>query len=187
MLDLHDDPLDKFSFMNPQEGAKEFLSALGNGAMLFKAEDSKSEDYGQEFDTISSKTNSNLDSESSGTDNNAFLQSSSLPPPLPAVKNKGKAKGTSTSKRGTTVQAHTVPYNPQTCSTSIQSEQELTLFIVRMHPMLVPPCLTSGKPSACLLKNVLVYFEDGNESADPPNTKSGYYKSFSIRIQAGVI
>ncbi|KIK75941.1 hypothetical protein PAXRUDRAFT_18557 [Paxillus rubicundulus Ve08.2h10] len=64
MLDLYDDPLDKFSLMDPQEGTKEFLSALGNGVMLSEAEDSESEDYGQELDTISSTTNGDLGSDS---------------------------------------------------------------------------------------------------------------------------
>ncbi|KAF8137587.1 hypothetical protein EV363DRAFT_1446409 [Boletus edulis] len=67
------------------------------------------------------------------------------------------------------------PNNTKHAAMSIQSEEELALFITRMRPMLVPQRLANGKPSTRPLKNVLVYFEDGgsdDESADPPNARS---------------
>ncbi|KAI9571120.1 hypothetical protein HD554DRAFT_2239249 [Boletus coccyginus] len=229
----------RFSFtVDPQEGAKEFFSTLGNNAMVSESEGNlASENYGQELDAISSTTNGDLGSESSRTDN-AFLQSSL--PPLPTAKKKGKAKFTSTCMGGTSMQAHMVQstYDPQTCPfvipcvirksnstnfpfdnesdityeepcdsvaaklkccspalklqycldpnntkhavTSIQSAQELTLFMARICPMLVPPHLANGKPSTCPLKNILVHFEDGssdNKSANPPNLNAHNPKS----------
>ncbi|KAG8217398.1 hypothetical protein J3R82DRAFT_5512, partial [Butyriboletus roseoflavus] len=50
--------------------------------------------------------------------------------------------------------------NVKHTATFIQSEQELILFIARMHLMLVPQCLMNGKPSTCPLKNVLVSFKN---------------------------
>ncbi|KAH0826108.1 hypothetical protein J3R83DRAFT_5877 [Lanmaoa asiatica] len=81
-------------FTNIQEGAKKFLSALGNSTMLESESENKSEDYGLDLDAISSMTNGDLGFKSSGTDD-AFLQSSLplLPPsPPPPAKRKGKAK-----------------------------------------------------------------------------------------------
>ncbi|KIK94856.1 hypothetical protein PAXRUDRAFT_142010, partial [Paxillus rubicundulus Ve08.2h10] len=51
------------------------------------------------------------------------------------------------------LQYHLDLNNAKHAATSIQSKQELTLFMVRMCPMLVPPCLANGKPSARPLKN----------------------------------
>ncbi|KAG6380462.1 hypothetical protein JVT61DRAFT_8607 [Boletus reticuloceps] len=231
-----DAPPEVFSFIDSHEGAKEFLSVLGDSTMLSDPEgDLESEDYGREIDAVSSTTNANSGSESSGTDD-AFLQSVLPPPPPPAVKKKNdKAKSTSARRGGTSTQARAVEstYDPQTCSfviqcvvrrpngtnspfaipsqitydklrmevakklkcfpgtlrlqyrldpnntkhaaMSIQSAQELVLFITRMRPMLVPQRLANGKPSTRPLKNILVYFEDGSsddELADPPNARS---------------
>lgn len=106
------DPSEVFSFTAPQEGAKEFLSALGDGVMLSDPED-ESEDYEQDIAAISSTSNADLSSESSGTDD-AFLQSS-LPPPPPATKK--KVRSTSMSREGTSTQARTAQstYDPQAC------------------------------------------------------------------------
>ncbi|KAH0836898.1 hypothetical protein J3R83DRAFT_8710 [Lanmaoa asiatica] len=108
-------PHEDFTFTDPQEGAKEFLSALDDGAMLSDPEfEGKSEDFSLALDAISSVTN-NMSSESSGTDD-AFLQSS-LPPPGPTAVKK-KAKSTSAKRGGTsTTQACTAQstYDPQTC------------------------------------------------------------------------
>ncbi|KAI9573991.1 hypothetical protein HD554DRAFT_2035111 [Boletus coccyginus] len=46
--------------------------------------------------------------------------------------------------------------NAKHTATSIQSEQELMLFKMRMCPMLIPPHLANGKPSTHSLKNVLL-------------------------------
>jgi hypothetical protein len=44
-------------------------------------------------------------------------------------------------------------------SMSIQSDDELQMFIERMWPMLVQPRLANGKPSTCILKPIVVYFD----------------------------
>ena len=44
-------------------------------------------------------------------------------------------------------------------STSIQTENELQMFIEQMQPLLVPPCLANGKPSTRIPKPTIVYFD----------------------------
>lgn len=48
----------------------------------------------------------------------------------------------------------------KTGSISIQSDDELNIFKVKMRSLIVPKCLPSEKPSTRPMKNVLVYFED---------------------------
>ena len=52
-------------------------------------------------------------------------------------------------------------------STSIQSDDELQMFIERMRPMLVQPRLANGKPSTHILKPIVVYFDACGTSITP--------------------
>lgn len=54
-------------------------------------------------------------------------------------------------------------------ATSIQTDDEFTLFIQRMRPLFVPQRLASGKISQKALRKVIVCFED---SADERSTES---------------
>jgi hypothetical protein len=45
-------------------------------------------------------------------------------------------------------------------ATSIQSNEELHIFIRRMRPLIVPQRLTNGKISTRALKAIVVHFED---------------------------
>ena len=49
--------------------------------------------------------------------------------------------------------------------TSIQSQEELEIFVLKMHHLIVPPLLSSGKTSTCKLKPVTVCFKNAAESA----------------------
>ncbi|KAI6022251.1 hypothetical protein BKA83DRAFT_8627 [Pisolithus microcarpus] len=64
-------------------------------------------------------------------------------------------------------------------ATSIQSEEELDLFKTRMHTLIVPQCLPSGKLSTRPLKAVLVFFEDVStaDAKNPSTTTSNGNKA----------
>jgi hypothetical protein len=52
-------------------------------------------------------------------------------------------------------------------STSIQTENELQMFIERMRPLLVPPRLANGKPSTRIPKSTIVYFDACGSGVTP--------------------
>ncbi|KAI9572444.1 hypothetical protein HD554DRAFT_2036032 [Boletus coccyginus] len=58
-------------------------------------------------------------------------------------------------------------------STSIQTDDELDIFIGRLQDLIVPGCLPSGRKSTCTPKNPVVQFEDaaslGNGSSSHPS------------------
>lgn len=61
----------------------------------------------------------------------------------------------------------------KTAFTSIQSNDELEIFIETVRPLIVPPCLANGKPSTQPMKPVTVYFDDAaseDELAGPAPT-----------------
>ncbi|KAI6044618.1 hypothetical protein EDC04DRAFT_2599354 [Pisolithus marmoratus] len=62
-------------------------------------------------------------------------------------------------------------------ATSLQSEKELESFMKRLCDLIVPPALSSGKPSNHPHKHVPVYFEDsaltGDNAMDAPVAKAG--------------
>lgn len=49
--------------------------------------------------------------------------------------------------------------------TSIQSQEELEIFVLKMRHLIVPPLLSSGKTSTRKLKPVTVCFKNAAESA----------------------
>ena len=54
--------------------------------------------------------------------------------------------------------------NPKVGAISIQTNNELQLFIDRLRKLIVPPRLANGKASTRTQKPVLVYFEDSSSS-----------------------
>ncbi|KAG9309056.1 hypothetical protein JVU11DRAFT_11094 [Chiua virens] len=59
--------------------------------------------------------------------------------------------------------------------TSLQSDEELKLFMESMRDHFVPRCLQNGKPSARQLKKITVYFEDAASESlnEPPKVGNG--------------
>ncbi|KAK2462217.1 hypothetical protein APHAL10511_005764 [Amanita phalloides] len=53
----------------------------------------------------------------------------------------------------------------KTAPTSIQSQEELEIFMLKMCHLIVPPLLSSGKISMCKLKPVTICFKNAAESA----------------------
>ncbi|KAI6096096.1 hypothetical protein EDD16DRAFT_1720267 [Pisolithus croceorrhizus] len=60
-------------------------------------------------------------------------------------------------------------------ATSIQSEEELDLFKTRMCGLIVPQRLANGKLSTCLLKAILIFFEDVStvDTKNPSTASNG--------------
>jgi len=77
----------------------------------------------------------------------------------------------------------------KTGATSIQADSELEIFIAKMWNILVPPCLTNGKPSTHAPKNVLVYFEDAanantlNETHGNKKAMASHYYIFMLHLR----
>jgi len=72
-------------------------------------------------------------------------------------------------------------------STSIESKEELEIFVDRMRPLIVPQRTNSGKISTRVLKHVQVCFEDANASpsaGDAQSSGSGKSSALGKRVSA---